>query len=72
MPMTFAEEETQLIFDRFYRVKQARDRASGGAGLGLAIAREIARRHRGEITVTSSRQSGTEFTVTLPLFKTGC
>ena len=64
-----AEEETQLIFERFYRVKKARDRASGGAGLGLAIAREIARRHGGDISVTSSPQSGTEFTVTLPLFK---
>jgi len=62
-----AEEETRLIFDRFYRVKQARDRASGGAGLGLAIAREIARRHGGEITVTSGPSSGTEFIVTLPL-----
>ena len=62
-------EEMPLIFDRFYRVKQARDRASGGAGLGLAIAREIARRHHGEITVTSNRPSGTEFIVTLPLYK---
>ncbi|MCP4712281.1 MAG: ATP-binding protein [Planctomycetes bacterium] len=40
-----------------------------GAGLGLAIAREIARRHHGEITVASSRQNGTMFCFILPLFK---
>jgi signal transduction histidine kinase len=47
------------VFDRFYRVDQSRSRSTGGAGLGLAIAREIARRHNGDISITSNPTSGT-------------
>jgi len=48
------------IFERFYRVEQSRSRHRGGAGLGLALAREIARRHGGDILVESrlERQVG--------------
>lgn len=60
--------EDQLhIFDRFYRIDPARDRKSGGAGLGLSIAYEIAQQHHGTITVSSTPAAGTNFTVTLPL-----
>jgi len=54
------------LFDRFYRADPSRSRATGGAGLGLAIAREIARRHGGDIEMASSPATGTRATVRLP------
>jgi signal transduction histidine kinase len=54
------------LFERFYRVDAARGRSTGGYGLGLSIAASIAQRHRGKISVTSSEEAGTAFTVTLP------
>ncbi|HOQ04696.1 MAG TPA: ATP-binding protein [Anaerohalosphaeraceae bacterium] len=60
-------EEQPFLFRRFYRVHKARDRDSGGTGLGLAIAREIAVLHGGDISVRSSPQEGTTFTVSVPL-----
>ena len=53
------------VFDRFYRVDEARTRERGGYGLGLAIAQRIAEGHGGRITAESSRENGTVFTVTL-------
>lgn len=53
------------IFDRFYRADASR--TSSGFGLGLAIARQIAQMHRGEIRVTSNANEGTAFTVRIPL-----
>jgi heavy metal sensor kinase len=58
--------EQAHIFERFYRVDKARERCSGGAGLGLALAQEIARKHGGRITVYSAPEHGTDFLVTLP------
>lgn len=55
------------LFDRFTRADSGRNRAAGGAGLGLAIARAIAHRHSGAITVASVVGKGSVFTVTLPL-----
>ena len=55
------------LFERFYRVDKARARASGGAGLGLAIGRWIARAHSGEIEVESNLGRGTLFRVRLPI-----
>ncbi len=54
------------IFDRFYRVDAARSRHTGGAGLGLSIARAIALVHKGSIQVQSQLGKGSSFTVTLP------
>ncbi|MGH9326187.1 MAG: sensor histidine kinase [Terriglobia bacterium] len=54
------------IFDKFYRALPGRDRAPG-AGMGLAITREIVAAHSGEIHVESRRGEGTEFFVSLPL-----
>lgn len=62
---TIAPEDLPHIFDRFYRTDKARTSGAGGFGLGLAIAREIAREHEGDITC-SSDSSGTSFVVALP------
>lgn len=55
------------IFDRFYRVSSDRSRQTGGAGLGLAIARAISESHRGSIQVESKLGRGSTFTVRLPV-----
>jgi heavy metal sensor kinase len=52
------------IFDRFYRVNPAR--SSGGAGLGLAIAKQVAHLHGGRLEVLSTQGAGSTFTVYLP------
>jgi two-component system OmpR family sensor kinase len=55
------------IFERFYRADAARGRGhSDGAGLGLALARWIAKAHGGDVVLAQSSQAGTTFTVTLP------
>jgi signal transduction histidine kinase len=55
------------VFERFYRVDQARARSTGGAGLGLAVARAIVDSHRGTIACSSREGAGSVFVVTLPL-----
>ncbi|MBA3826732.1 MAG: HAMP domain-containing histidine kinase, partial [Ktedonobacterales bacterium] len=57
------------IFERFYRADPARSRVAGGNGLGLALAREFALAHGGDITVLSRVSQGSTFTVTLPLLR---
>lgn len=60
------EEHHQKIFERFYRVDKSRARATGGYGLGLAIAKTIVTQHNGIISVTSSKEGPTTFLVSLP------
>ncbi|MFB6705808.1 ATP-binding protein [Streptomyces sp. NPDC056333] len=60
------EPERERIFERFVRLDDARSRDEGGAGLGLAIARDVARRHRGTLTVTRSPEGGARFELRLP------
>ncbi|QSO47037.1 sensor histidine kinase [Alicyclobacillus mengziensis] len=62
-------QQVEHIFDRFYRTEEARSRESGGLGLGLAIAKELAELHGGSIEVASKPGSGSTFTVTLPLLR---
>ncbi len=59
-------EHLPHLFKRFYRVERARDRRTGGAGLGLALAYEITRLHNGRLSVHSELNRGTRFTVHLP------
>lgn len=60
-------ESLNRIFDRFYRVDSSRDRKSGGYGLGLAIAQQIARAHQGHIVASSIVGKGSRFRLTLPV-----
>ncbi len=62
-------EALPFIFDRFYRVDKNRSNRSGGAGLGLAIAKRILELHGSSIQVISTLQSGTAFTFHLPTAK---
>lgn len=55
------------VFDRFVRLDSSRERGTGTTGLGLAIAREIALAHQGEITLLERPGGGTRAVVTLPL-----
>ena len=62
-----APEIQPRIFERFYRVDPARGHgADGGAGLGLALARWIARAHGGDVTLATSSSVGSTFVITLP------
>lgn len=62
-----APEHIDHIFDRFYRSDEARDRGTGGAGLGLAISKRIMEAHGGNIEVESTLGKGTVFRFRLPL-----
>ncbi len=59
-----SDRDISRIFERFYRCDPSRSEA--GIGLGLSFARAIARAHNGDITVTSTPQKGSTFTVILP------
>jgi two-component system sensor histidine kinase BaeS len=55
------------LFERFYRVESSRNRASGGAGLGLAICKNIAEAHEGTLTAQASPLGGLWIGIKLPL-----
>ena len=62
---TIPPEKLARIFEQFYRLDSARSSHSGGAGLGLAIAKEIVELHKGKITVESQNQT-IQFHVIIP------
>ena len=66
-----SEEHLSRIFERFYRVDDARSRATGGAGLGLAVVRHIALLHGGDVSVESTLGEGSRFALSLPLRRLG-
>ncbi len=61
-----AEADLTRVFERFYRVDQARSRATGGTGLGLAIVKHVAANHGGSVSARSVEGAGSTFTVRLP------
>ena len=61
------EEERTKLFDRLYRVEGSRNRGTGGAGLGLAICRNIVEAHEGVIEALNSPLGGVWIRITLPL-----
>jgi two-component system sensor histidine kinase SenX3 len=58
--------DLERVFERFYRVDQARSRSTGGTGLGLAIVRHVATNHDGEVKVDSRLGEGSTFTLIVP------
>lgn len=63
---TVDPRDMERLFERLYRVETSRNRATGGAGLGLAICRTIAAAHEGEIIAAPSPLGGVRMSVTLP------
>ena len=64
-----APEHLPHVFERFYRADRARARATGGAGLGLAIVRELVQAHGGQVSASSQVGRGTTIRFSLPLVK---
>lgn len=63
--------ERDRIFERFYRVDQARSRNTGGTGLGLSIVKHIAANHGGDVSVWSAPGEGSTFTLRIPRAERG-
>lgn len=64
-----AEQELKQIFRPFYRTSEARDRESGGAGLGLAIVANAITQNKGEVYAEKSHLGGLRVVIKLPLYK---
>lgn len=62
-------DDKDKVFSRFWRAEAARDRASGGLGVGLAVVKELVDYHNGKIEVDSVQGEGTTFTLLIPLHK---
>ena len=62
-------QSLEKIFDRFYQVEESMKSEGGGTGIGLSLARDMARLQRGDISVLSEPGKGSTFTVLLPLGK---
>ena len=60
------EEQLERVFDPFVRLEESRNRETGGSGLGLSIARNIARAHGGDVTLTNGAQRGAIARLSLP------
>jgi signal transduction histidine kinase len=60
------EDELERVFEPFYRLEASRSRETGGSGLGLSIARNVARAHGGELALRNRPEGGLEAVLTLP------
>lgn len=63
---SISDDEKQRIFERFYREDRSRSKETGGYGLGLAIAKQITKEHRGQISVRDLSPQGVIFQIRLP------
>ncbi len=63
--MGIAQDDWEQIFEPFFRVDKSRSRAMGGAGLSLALVREIARQHGGDVSILQSSEQGTQIELSL-------
>ena len=61
--------DLEAVFEPFRRAEPSRSRETGGAGLGLAVARGIARAHGGDVTLSNRPEGGLAARLTLPLTK---
>lgn len=62
-----SQKDMPHIFDRFYKAESSRNKdASVGFGLGLAIAQDIIKKHKGELTAQNNKQNGATFTIKIP------
>ena len=64
-------DELPFIFDQFYRIETERPKDYANTGLGLAIAKELVEAQGGKITVSSTPDEGTCFTIMLPVSRDG-
>ncbi|WP_434975712.1 sensor histidine kinase [Streptomyces bluensis] len=62
-----AADDLPRVFDRFWRADKSRNRQTGGSGLGLAVVRQLTEAHGGTVSVTSTPNEETVFTLSLPL-----
>jgi len=60
------EAELERVFEPFHRLESSRNRAGGGTGLGLTIARDIAQAHAGTLSLSNRPEGGLEAALTLP------
>lgn len=60
------EDQLEQVFEPFYRLEQSRNRESGGSGLGLSIARNIAQAHGGNLVLQNASETGLEAVLRLP------
>jgi two-component system, OmpR family, sensor histidine kinase SenX3 len=61
-----AREHQERVFERFFRIDQARSRSTGGTGLGLAIVKHVAANHGGDVRLWSEPGTGSTFTLRVP------
>ncbi len=59
-------QDHDRVFERFYRLDPSRNESVRGSGLGLSLARDIARAHGGELAISPEREGMTSFSLTLP------
>ena len=64
-----AREHQERVFERFFRVDNARSRETGGTGLGLAIVKHVAANHNGSIRLWSQPGTGSTFTLSIPAYR---